>query len=143
VGDSLQQNGLAKKGVVLAKRRIITLSISFGEKKKIEVSDVIPMVNATYPNSFGNVEGNKCAINERGWNRMNHTLLLHKDLLKTRVDVPATETMQPESQDSQISTEAVVELNFGIMGDVIDSIVLSWTKRNGQAIELKERRTKQ
>jgi hypothetical protein len=49
------------------------------------------------------------------------------------------------SQDSQILTEAVGELNFatGIMGDVIDSIVLSRTKRNGQAIELKERQRKQ
>jgi hypothetical protein len=139
VGDSQEQNGRGKKGVVLEKRRILKARTSLGENQKIETYEIIPMVNASYPKSFGNVEGNKNAISERGWKPMNRNILLHPEILKTRVKVPVTEETQPESPDSQISVETTGKLN-----DVIDtSIFHTRNRRQGQEIELKERRKKQ
>lgn len=80
VGDSPQQNGRYKSGLTRKKRKILTNRIlRFIADLEIVPTDIIPMINDSWAESFADVEGNKTAIFERGWFPLNKILLLHPD----------------------------------------------------------------
>ena len=93
VGDSKQQNGRCKKEIVLAKRNIIRQRMHLGESAKIETFDIIPCVSQAFPVSFGDVDGNRKAIYERGWNPLNRNILLSSKL---------TKIVELDSSDSEV-----------------------------------------
>ena len=157
VGDSKQQNGRCKKELVLAKRDIIRQRMKLGEPAKIESFDIIPCVARAFPSSFGDVEGNKKAIYERGWNPLNRNILLSSKLSKVvDLDTESEDDDQPpESQDSQetnvsrLSQSTMVtisKLNFSSESKsslLIEAIHQKKIRSQAGEMELKARRKKQ
>eukprot|EP00978_Attheya_sp_CCMP212_P020565 scaffold59017_cov48-Attheya_sp.AAC.1 len=81
VGDSKQQNGSFKIYLTKAKMIIIRRKIELGMKViRVEKYEIIPCVNAAFGQSFGNVEGTKTALCERGWCPLNRYLLDDPDI---------------------------------------------------------------
>jgi hypothetical protein len=84
VGDSPAQNGSFKyfeaeyKDYLLREKRIRGLALC------IKPTDIIPIVNYCWQQSFARVEGNMKAILERGWYPSNKALLTHPDVLRTK-----------------------------------------------------------
>jgi hypothetical protein len=85
VGDSVQQNGSYKPGLVIAKRELVREKQDAGEEGKLTKSDIVPLVNKAFPRSFGKEEGNRHAIAERGWNPLNRGCLTNPEIIATKV----------------------------------------------------------
>jgi hypothetical protein len=86
VGDSKEQNGEMKRRLVLEKRKVLRDKRVHCEPPKIDKTNVIPMLNNAFPHAFGNVEGNKKAIADRGLGPLNRACLTDPEILKTRVN---------------------------------------------------------
>ena len=54
---------------------------------KIDKTDVIPLINSVYWRTFGNVETNRKAIAERGWNPFNRALLDHPEVSARQTNI--------------------------------------------------------
>ena len=80
VGDSSEQNGSYKIALSKAKQRLIDKKRSKCMKLTIDYTDVIPLVNYAWAQSFWRVTSNKKAICDRGWNPLNRNLLLDSKL---------------------------------------------------------------
>jgi hypothetical protein len=84
VGDSPAQNGSFKnfeqeyKDSLLREKRMRRLHLT------IKPTDIIPIVNHCWNNSFAKVEGNQKAILERGWYPSNKNLLTVPEVLRTK-----------------------------------------------------------
>jgi hypothetical protein len=84
VGDSMQQNGKYKMSTSIKKKLILRKRISqMISDLEILPSDVIPIVNHAWNDSFANISGNRVAICERGWYPLNKNLLLLDELRQT------------------------------------------------------------
>ena len=79
VGDSNQQNGRFKMLLTQKKKEMYQKQLynAFQQNLHLMRSDIVPLVNATWPLAFGNVESKRRAITERGWGPFNKNLLLH------------------------------------------------------------------
>jgi hypothetical protein len=75
VGNSKQQNGSFKIYLTIAKQKIIERKTELGMTSiRIEKYEIIPIINAAFEHSFGNVAGTRTALFERGWNPLNRYL---------------------------------------------------------------------
>ena len=70
-----------------------------GMCNSLERSDIIPLINIIWEQSFGIVEGNKKTITERGWYPANRRLLTHWEILATR------QTSNTTTQKSDLSSK--------------------------------------
>jgi hypothetical protein len=95
VGDSEEQNGSWKMATTRQKRILVRFKIAMGMSLNIKPTDVVPVCNKAWPQSFARVQPNKRAISRRGWNPLNRGLLKHPDVLKTKVtqQTPTTEAI--------------------------------------------------
>lgn len=50
--------------------------------KRLQKTDIIPIINKSWMGSYGNVQSARKAIALRGWNPLNYALLTNKDLLQ-------------------------------------------------------------
>jgi hypothetical protein len=66
------------------KEQILRELILRNKPKAFKQTDIIPIVNYGWNNSFARVGSNRKAIIERGWNPCNYALLKSKDLLRTQ-----------------------------------------------------------
>ena len=68
VVDSTEQNGIYKIHIVKAKHEILTHRIEhmIGDLELL-TTDIIPIINRAWVNSFTALESNKKSIAERGW----------------------------------------------------------------------------
>ena len=82
VGDAPEQNGNYKYGLRDEGAVICSLQRRHGESVGLKIHDIIPMVMKAFLRSFGNIETNKKAIAERGWNPMNRNCLLDDEVVK-------------------------------------------------------------
>ena len=78
VADSEALNGCFSMSLNRAKQRMYDLKPM--DKKAFYPTDIIPLINQAWPESFGRVVQAKKAIAERGWNPLNYSLLLHPDV---------------------------------------------------------------
>jgi hypothetical protein len=85
VGDSAEQNGSWKMATTREKRKLSQFRISMGMPVNIRPSDIVPIVNTAWQQSFARVQTNKRAISRRGWTPLNRGLLKSPDVLKTKV----------------------------------------------------------
>ena len=114
VGDSSEQNGMYKNPTREAKEVIRVDQRINCERIKISRHHVLLIMSKVFDRSFGNVEGNRNAILQRGWNPLNRGCLSHPEVLKTkkvRIDSVTlsqlTESDMSESQsESQIAMAA-------------------------------------
>ena len=83
VGDSKEQNGSFNMSMTKSKLDLL----EFKEKKAMSQShqstDIIPLINKAWNDSFARVEQNKQAIAERGWYPLNRNILLNDELRST------------------------------------------------------------
>jgi len=99
VGDSDEQNGSWKMATTRDKRHLSRFKIAMGMPVNIKTTDVIPVCNNAWPNSFGRVESNKRAIAKRGWGPLNRGLLKHPEVLKTKVSQTTTTQLSPSHHE--------------------------------------------
>ena len=78
VADSSQQNGIYK--LTLAKAKALYLKSLPSNKQRFVPTDIIPLVNMAWKDSFAYVENSLKAIREGGWGPLNYCLLDHPDL---------------------------------------------------------------
>ena len=82
VGNSSEQNGTSyKTSMTKAKQNLLDSQIQymFGHLQLVP-TDIIPLVNLCWDDSFANVRTNKKAIVERGWAPFNRNLLLYTEI---------------------------------------------------------------
>ena len=75
---------------------------------KIERFHLVLVIGSVGSECFGDVEGNKHAILEIGWNLLNRGCLINADIAKTRPDSYDSNTevqVQDENSDGNISEE--------------------------------------
>lgn len=60
--------------------------------KNFDHNDIIPLINHSSQQSYGNVAGARKAMLERGWAPLNYALLEHEQLKKSRVNKTSTVT---------------------------------------------------
>jgi hypothetical protein len=106
VGDSAEQNGSWKMATTRDKRKLSQFRISMGMPLSIKPSDIVPVVNTAWKQSFARVPSNKRAISRRGWQPLNRGLLKHPEVLKTKVS--QTRTTTPSSQEIVPTAAAIV-----------------------------------
>uniref|UniRef100_A0A7S4UP82 Uncharacterized protein n=1 Tax=Paramoeba aestuarina TaxID=180227 RepID=A0A7S4UP82_9EUKA len=72
----------------------------------IQKTDIIPLINLAWDQSFAKVRSNRKAISDRGWNPLNRALLTHPVILKTRIPETNTPDNQPQGTTTQIDPAA-------------------------------------
>lgn len=87
VGDSPEQNGKFKMELTTAKRAIYEKrQRRFQSDLQLLKTDIIPLVNKTWPKAFCDVKANRKAIAERGWFPLNKNLLLNPIIRATMTE---------------------------------------------------------
>ena len=108
VGDSSQQNGAWKNLQRVEKERIRANQQLHKQRLKIERHHAVYMLQRVFHLCYGNVEGNKNAILERGWNPLNKGCLSMPDVLKTKpkvsIAVDSTESVAASTLTSTASS---------------------------------------
>ena len=84
LGDSTEQNELWKIALTKAKRELVRFKRANGFNIQLLLTDIIPLVNKAWKESFAKVNSNKKAILERGWGPLNRYLLTNREVLKTK-----------------------------------------------------------
>jgi hypothetical protein len=110
VGDSSEQNGYFKMLLNLAKRRLVSFKLKHNIPICLTGEDIVPLINAAWDKSFGNVKTNKKAIAVRGWNPLNKNLLLHKEICS---GTNSSETLESTNtiDETDTNTERVADTN--------------------------------
>jgi len=84
VGDSKEQNGSFNIAFAKAKQDLLHYKIKkMTEDSSLRSTDLMPLINFVWANSFARVEQNKKAIVDRGWNPLNYNLLTNSELRAT------------------------------------------------------------
>jgi hypothetical protein len=84
VGDSSEQNGCFNINLTQLKTAMLQTRIDqLNHAIQLVKTDIIPLINGSFPGSFGNRLTNKKALAERGWNPYNRNLLLHPTIRAT------------------------------------------------------------
>ena len=80
VGDSSEGNGKLKGTWYWAKDVLLTYKMQKGMAPTIDTTDIIPLLNIAWEQSFGWADLMKQAIADRGWCPANRKLLTHPDV---------------------------------------------------------------
>ena len=83
VADSSQLNGNFK--VCLTKNKKKFFEIKRALNKNFDQQDIIPLINHSFHQSYGNTAGARKAMLEHGWAPLNYALLEHEQIKKTKV----------------------------------------------------------
>ena len=96
VGDSSEQNGTFKMSFTRAKQLLFELRLEhYQQSLHLMRTDIIPLINTSWPDGFANVKNNKKAIAERGWYPYNRNLLLNPVIRATMTE----EMIRKEKED--------------------------------------------
>lgn len=86
---------------MLAKKAELKLPLTLGP------TDIVPIVAKSWDSSFGRVEHNKKAINERGWLLCNKALLKNPEVLRTRTDTQGTHLFADNDPGARMTTQSL------------------------------------
>ena len=87
VADSKEQNGSFKIALSKIKKKILTQRLDLMmNKPDLSATDIIPMVNYAWDQSFVRVDKNLKAIQDRGWGPLNYALLTDKQIQATMTE---------------------------------------------------------
>jgi hypothetical protein len=130
-------NGSFKMQVTKAKHKI--MSHKPINEKRFSPTDIMPIVNLAWPESFGRVDFAKTAILERGWGPENYALLDHPSLLH---QVTSPSTNGGINMSSAVPTIDLTELNLngGAVSTLIDVILQSERMNVGRRAAQKKRK---
>ena len=87
VGDSKEQNRSFNIAMTKAKQELLEYKTRYTfENPTLQPTDIIPLINKAWKQSFARVEKNRNAIADRGWNPLNRNLLLDPSIRATMTD---------------------------------------------------------
>jgi len=86
VGDSPACNGMLRREGNKQKKVIIEHRTRYNLGRNIKACDILPLINVAWKNTFSDLHAMKQAIAERGFNPLNHALLLDKGLRMTAIN---------------------------------------------------------
>jgi hypothetical protein len=114
-------------------------------KKGFTPTDVIPIVNKSFPDSYGNVEFARKAIRKRGWYPATFALLEDPAIKKTKdadpIDSNITTTSSVSEQDAASCRQVpVVNLEVGIAGKLTDKLLNDQLRKTGRIEKLRRDR---
>ena len=132
VADSSELNGSFKIALTKAKRDYLKHS-SRTEKKKFSPSDIIPLVNIAWKESFALDSKGKKAIIKRGWSPMTYALLDHPELIGKATDpVIINELDASSSGNSNDTLSSTINLSGSKFGSCLDQIISQEIKDDGR-----------
>ena len=106
VADSSEQNGSFKAASSHIKMELLKKRLDMMMDNPCNLStDIVPIVNYAWGESFAKVQTNQRAIADRGWNPLNFNLLTNKQIFPTMTD---SETMELQSMLKTNSTSSLV-----------------------------------
>ena len=117
-GDASQMNGSFKIDLTKAKEFVIWTRDARNHPIKFAQTDIVPLVNKAWTNSFGSVEKSKRALADRGWNPLNRALLTDAEVLKTKGT--ANVAVGGDTDDAESVDVSNVQLNLdnGVAADL-------------------------
>ena len=77
VGDAAKQNGCWKMSITKFKRYLVLFKMRMGLPHTITKTDIFPLCNRAFANSFAQVTSNRHSIADRGRNPLNRALLFN------------------------------------------------------------------
>ena len=99
VGDSKEQNGSFNMAMTREKQKLLEYKDTIGlQNDGIVDTDLMPLVNRAWAESFARVDKNRNAISERGWNPLNKALLLDPVLRSTMTAKEKTDEFNQANQ---------------------------------------------
>ena len=96
MGDSKEQNGSFNIAMTKAKQQLLEYKTKH-ENPTLQPTDIIPLINKAWKQSFARVDKNRNAIADRGWNPLNRNLLLDSS-------IRATMTEEERSKESKYTS---------------------------------------
>ena len=117
VGDSSEQNRRFKVNIRQEKEFIRNQHRIYREPIKIERYHVMLMIGLVWNSCFGDINGNRNTILQRGWNPLNRGCSVHPEIKKTRPshydsdtgDIPKTDASNTTQNDFAKKDNDVVE----------------------------------
>lgn len=97
VGDSKQQNGSFNIAISRAKQDLVQKKESLGLPPSLVDTDMMPLINMAWQQSFAKISSNKRAIADRGWNPLNRAILTNDDLRATMTTKELEDEALPSS----------------------------------------------
>ena len=97
VGDSKQQNGSFNIAISRAKQDLVQKKESLGLPPSLVDTDMMPLINMAWQQSFAKISSNKRAIADRGWNPLNRAILTNDNLRATMTAKELEEEALPSS----------------------------------------------
>ena len=95
VGDSKEQNGSFNIAMTKAKQHLLEYKSKHTfENPSLQATDMIPLINKAWKQSFARVSKNRNAIANRGWNPLNRNLLLDPSIRATMTDAEKIEEQE-------------------------------------------------
>mmetsp|Transcript_40755 Transcript_40755/g.60396 ORF Transcript_40755/g.60396 Transcript_40755/m.60396 type:complete len:244 (-) Transcript_40755:82-813(-) len=114
--------------VTAAKREIYLAKPT--DKTNFLMTDIIPIVNKAFPDSFGSKKLAKQAICERGWNPLNYNVLNHEKL----------EEKEQDEDAKQLTIDlAGLNVSTGIASDKMDEFVKAEMRDEGRRQKIQEK----
>ena len=112
--DSKQMNGNFKTNFYKAKEQLARFKLRHNLPLKFKPTDIVPLVNAAWKDSFDNVQKAKTSLADRGWNPLNRATLTYPEILSTR-------TTQQRMSAAATSMNLNLNLDEGDAADIIDT----------------------
>jgi hypothetical protein len=147
VADSSEMNGAFKLGVTKAKKAYF--NVKPVSCQTWSTTDIIPIINHAFPDSFGQVDKAKKAICDRGWGPLNYKLLQHPEVLKTKLASPPVLNQEnepfirmprlPPLSGADTGTSLTINVTKGAAGEATAAIVRSELLREGSINARKKR----
>jgi len=102
VGDSKEQNGSFNIAMTRSKQELLEKKDELGlYDDGLVDTDLMPLINKSWSQSFARVDKNRNALADRGWNPLNQALLLNDDLR-------ATMTRKEKSTEYNLSNNIII-----------------------------------
>jgi hypothetical protein len=122
VRDASEQNGKFKiewmkvKEWIMVWKGINCLPCTIGP------TDIIPLINRIFHNSYGSINSNLNALADPGWNPPNRKLLEHKELIDDSV-APITENLLTEATSNNLEQHNILNIHQGMAATVLDWMI--------------------
>lgn len=140
VGDSEAQNGSFSSAVAKAKEQIFRCKPD--NNKNFCSTDIIPIINMAWQDSFFRSEASKRAIAVRGWNPLNYALLLHSDIMKTKPTCTITDVFTGNNNKRAINLIDEINTSRGPAKAAVDLMIINEMKNLGRTEAIRSKRIK-
>lgn len=139
VADSSQLNGNFK--IWLTKSKKLFFDIKRDLNKNFEPADIIPLINSSFQQSYGNELGARKAMLERGWGPLNYALLEHEQLKKTRIIEESNILHHQFGEPANTIDLSTINMREGsLMASATDLLLQERSKQQGYHEKVKRRK---